>query len=267
MLLKKVFMGLVSLGISCGFPAMAHGYSQVEPQKQLVEQSDLYKYHLQKLKIRSVVAENSLYDSRVLDIYESFTGAIEDRYLIQKLYSEEDVQKILLATEFAAKKHKGQKRKNKEKTPYISHPMSVAYQIMDIAKVFDPDIIVAALLHDTLEDTNATEKDIEHLFGSNVCSIVKEVTDDPELTSEQQKLQQVFKAPHLSKGAALVKTSDRLHNLKEAKMSFWSEEKVTKYFTWGKRLAEKLPRVNEVLIQTLEKEIESYFENFSDSAS
>ncbi len=253
---KKLAICVVSAGLAFGGAGIVAEESETTKS---YDQSELYKFHLQKLKTKNVISENALYDSRVLDMYEAFTGAIEDRYLMQKLYSEEDVRKIMSAAEFAAKKHKGQKRKNKEKTPYIIHPIGVANQIMTIAKVFEPEVIIAALLHDTLEDTATTKDEIKNLFGEKVLSIVEEVTDDISLTSDQKKLQQVFHAPHLSDEAALVKTSDRLYNVRDTKTTFWSDEKIDKYFLWASKLVKKLPRVSEDLIKALEDEVESHF--------
>ena len=82
---------------------------------------------------------------------------------------------ILKAAHFAAEKHRDQRRKDKHASPYIIHPISVALEIAQIGGVDDPEILAAALLHDTLEDTDTKPEELEAEFGKKVCLKLKEL--------------------------------------------------------------------------------------------
>ena len=90
-------------------------------------------------------------------------------------------QLILKATHFAAQKHRDHRREDEKISPYINHPISVARAISAIGDIEDPEVLAAALLHDTLEDTETTPKELIDNFGERVCRLVQEVTDDKSL--------------------------------------------------------------------------------------
>ena len=94
---------------------------------------------------------------------------------------------VLKAAQFASIKHRDQRRKDVESSPYIIHPISVALTLADIGGVEDPEILAAALLHDTLEDTNTTGSELEGIFGEAVRIFVEEVTDDKSLPKDERK--------------------------------------------------------------------------------
>ena len=102
---------------------------------------------------------------------------------------------ILKATQFSALKHQDQKRKD-GKTPYIIHPISVAMILSDIGGVDDEEILSAALLHDTIEDTDTTADEIGREFGATIRSIVEELTDDQEISYSKRKRLQIDHAPN-----------------------------------------------------------------------
>jgi guanosine-3',5'-bis(diphosphate) 3'-pyrophosphohydrolase len=108
------------------------------------------------------------------------------------------IESILKAASFAAKKHKGQKRKGDDAEPYINHPVEVANLIVNVGGVNDPEIITAALLHDTVEDVDVTFEEIAEHFGETVAGYVRELTDDKSLPKAERKQKQVEKAPNLS---------------------------------------------------------------------
>ena len=120
---------------------------------------------------------------------------------------------------FAADKHQFQSRKGPESIPYIIHPMQVAYTLISIAEVKDSEILIAALLHDTVEDTETTFAEIDARFGPRVAALVDEVTDDKTLAKEVRKQLQIDHAPHKSTGAALIKLADKLANLRDLSQS------------------------------------------------
>jgi guanosine-3',5'-bis(diphosphate) 3'-pyrophosphohydrolase len=98
---------------------------------------------------------------------------------------------LLKAANFAAKKHRNQRRKDSARTPYINHPIGVANILTEEGDVDDIATLQAALLHDTVEDTDTTLEEIEQIFGEEVRKIVDEVTDDKRLPYEERKRLQV----------------------------------------------------------------------------
>uniref|UniRef100_A0A674ES19 Guanosine-3',5'-bis(diphosphate) 3'-pyrophosphohydrolase MESH1 n=1 Tax=Salmo trutta TaxID=8032 RepID=A0A674ES19_SALTR len=123
---------------------------------------------------------------------------------------------ILLETvNFAAEKHRYQRRKDAEQTPYINHPIGVARILSHEGGITDIEVLQAALLHDTVEDTDTSIGELQAIFGQTVARIVQEVTDDKALSKQERKRQQVEHAPHASQQAKLVKLADKLYNLRD----------------------------------------------------
>lgn len=109
----------------------------------------------------------------------------------------------------------------------------VANILVEEGNVDDPDVLVAALLHDTVEDTDTTFEEIEKKFGKKVSGIVAEVTDDKNLPKEERKLLQIKHSPHISHEAKLVKLADKIYNLRDllkATPVGWTSERVEEYF-------------------------------------
>jgi guanosine-3',5'-bis(diphosphate) 3'-pyrophosphohydrolase len=151
----------------------------------------------------------------------------------------EDLAKLLQALKFAAEKHRDQRRKGKHQPPYINHPIEVCEQLIRVGKVTDLNILLAAILHDTVEDTNTTPEEIEQMFGAKVREIVEEVTDDKSLPKAARKEKQVEHAPHLSVEAKQIKFSDKISNIREIgndPPSDWSKQRKLDYFAWGERV-------------------------------
>ena len=152
-----------------------------------------------------------------------------------------DLIKLLEAVKFAADKHRDQRRKGAHQPPYINHPIEVCEQLVRIGKVDDLNILLAAVLHDTVEDTETTPEEIESRFGRRVREIVAEVTDDKTLPKAARKEKQVEHAPHLSVEAKHVKLSDKISNIREIgddPPADWSKERKLEYFAWGERVAD-----------------------------
>ena len=142
---------------------------------------------------------------------------------------------LLNAIEFAAMKHRDQRRKDPFGTPYINHPIGVASLIANIGGVEDVKVLQAAILHDTVEDTNTTFEEIEENFGLEVRNIVAEVTDNKSLSKVDRKKKQVINAPNKSTGAKIVKLADKLHNLTDLLNNppkSWTTEYIHGYFVW-----------------------------------
>ncbi|KAI3383823.1 hypothetical protein SNEBB_010241 [Seison nebaliae] len=146
--------------------------------------------------------------------------------------------RLLMAVDFAASKHRLQKRKDNE-TPYINHPIGVANILSNETGITDEATLIAALLHDTIEDTDTTFDEIDRLFGREISNIVQEVTDDKSLAKEERKLQQIKKAATVSPKARLVKMADKIYNLRDLNRRIpigWNELRVAQYFEWAEKV-------------------------------
>lgn len=147
--------------------------------------------------------------------------------------------RILKAAQFAAEKHKNQRRKDAEASPYINHPLALANVLAAEGGIHDRDVICAALLHDTIEDTDTTADELQAAFGEKVTNIVLEVTDDKSLEKSVRKEEQVRHAPHISPQAKLVKLADKICNLRDILASppaDWSTDRKRAYFEWAARV-------------------------------
>ena len=156
---------------------------------------------------------------------------------------------MLLSANFAAEKHKNQRRKNKNKTPYINHPLKVAQYISE-AGVQDVEIWIGAILHDTVEDTDATLEEIESLFGDRVRNLVDEVSDDKSLSKATRKRLQISHAADISYGAKIIKMADKLHNLSsflDSPPEGWDARRIQGYFVWSKAVMENCKGINDYL--------------------
>ncbi|OAD52800.1 Guanosine-3',5'-bis(diphosphate) 3'-pyrophosphohydrolase MESH1 [Eufriesea mexicana] len=165
---------------------------------------------------------------------------------------------IIKCVNFAAIKHKDQRRKDDKETPYINHPIGVANILVQEGNIHDPIVIVAALLHDTVEDTDTTFEEIENIFGTEVCNIVKEVTDDKNLPKAERKRLQIQNALNKSHKAKLVTLADKLYNLRDIQESIpigWSQNRVKEYFKWSKAVIDGCRKTN----FNLERELDLIF--------
>ena len=157
---------------------------------------------------------------------------------------------ILSALQFAARKHKGQFRKGGLNVPYINHPIDVATLLATVGEVRDPEILAAAMLHDTVEDTETTPGEIEKEFGRTIAGLVAEVTDDPGLSSAARKLAQEAEAPFKSHRAKLIRLADKtcnVHDITFAPPPNWSADRRREYFAWAGRVVKALGDVNPAL--------------------
>ncbi len=166
------------------------------------------------------------------------------------MFNADDISLLLAALKFAALKHRDQRRKDKKSTPYINHPIEVADTLWQIGGVRDMVTIVGALLHDTLEDTNATPEEIHHLFGEQVLALVQEVTDDKALPKRERKRLQIERAPYKSSRAKMLKLADKICNINDIIHSpphNWSLKRRQEYIDWSKQVVAGLRGVNPAL--------------------
>lgn len=197
---------------------------------------------------RLMLEESLIHQSlQVMKAYDAFACELLNVYVQGEGMIESDVHQVIQAVLFAINKHRLQKRKDAMQTAYIIHPIGVAYLLLSIGHVRDPDMIIAALLHDTVEDTATTYEEITLQFSSRVAEFVREMTDDKSLPKLERKRLQIENAPHKSAGAAQIKLADKLYNLKDLMDKSpvdWSQERVQEYFKWAKHVVDRLPWVN-----------------------
>ena len=143
------------------------------------------------------------------------------------------------AVAFAADKHRNQRRKDADASPYINHPIALASVLANEGGVTDAAVLCAAVLHDTLEDTETTPQELTAIFGPQITAIVLDVTDDKSLDKHVRKQRQIEHAPHISKQAKLVKLADKICNLRDILASppaDWSPERKRSYFDWAAKV-------------------------------
>ncbi len=158
-----------------------------------------------------------------------------------------DVVRLIDAIAFAAKKHRSQRRKDEDASPYINHPIALAALLAGEAGIEDLAVLQAAILHDTIEDTDTTHAELVQRFGAHVADIVLAVSDDKSLEKAQRKELQVEHAAQASREVALVKLADKTCNLRDmahAPPAGWPLARRREYFTWAKRVVDRLPPVS-----------------------
>ncbi|BGP52789.1 hypothetical protein JCM8202_003868 [Rhodotorula sphaerocarpa] len=169
---------------------------------------------------------------------------------------------LLDAAHFAAVAHNQQRRKSAAQPAYIQHPLHVALLLSSPESSLHPDppleILQAAVLHDTVEDTDVTPQDLENRFGAAVTKIVLECSDDKNLKKEERKQAQIDSAPHKSDAAKHVKLADKLSNLRdlmspEGRPASWSLTRIQEYFIWAKKVTDGCKSVNPGLAGELDK--------------
>lgn len=160
---------------------------------------------------------------------------------------ENDLKLLLKALEFSARKHRNQRRKDIDASPYINHPISLADILCNEAHITDINVICGALLHDTVEDTETEPEELESEFGKEITDIVMAVTDDQSLAKPERKQAQIDHAAHISDGAKLVKLADKISNLRDVSSNppaDWSLDRRQEYFDWAKRVIDQLRGIN-----------------------
>jgi guanosine-3',5'-bis(diphosphate) 3'-pyrophosphohydrolase len=159
---------------------------------------------------------------------------------------------ILRAIDFAARKHRDQRRKDEEASPYINHPISVSLLLAEIGGIADAEILSAAILHDTLEDTATTPEELEAVFGIRIRKLVEEVTDDKRLPKARRKELQIEHASQLSADAVLIKLGDKISNVLDVTNSppaDWNIQRRREYLDWAEAVIKNCRKINAALEQ------------------
>jgi len=149
------------------------------------------------------------------------------------------IVEVARALEFAAHRHSEQRRKGLKAEPYVNHLAEVALLLAEATGGGDPELVMAGLLHDTLEDTATTREELASAFGPDVALLVEEVTDDKTLDRRARKRMQVETAPKKSRRARMIKIADKIANLRsiaESPPLGWSGRKKLEYAAWAREV-------------------------------
>ncbi len=173
---------------------------------------------------------------------------------------------VLRAMQFAAHKHRMQRRRDADATPYINHPIALAVLLVNEAMIDDPVVLSAALLHDTIEDTATTFDELAAAFGEEVAGIVLEVTDDKSLPKAARKQLQIEHAAGISRRAKLVKLADKICNLRDiasAPPVGWSAQRKDEYVAWAAQVVAGLRGVHAGLEEIFDGIVRNWAEDRS----
>ena len=164
--------------------------------------------------------------------------------------SNPDVLLVTRAADFAARAHVAQARKGLAKEPYVNHLTEVARLLAEATGGADSALIAAALLHDTLEDTDTSFEDLVTAFGREVAALVAEVTDDKSLRYEERKRLQIAMVLKKSSRARLLKIADKTANLRSLVASppaGWSRQRMVDYVDWAEAVVSQCRGANAML--------------------
>ncbi|MEW5831022.1 MAG: HD domain-containing protein [Chloroflexota bacterium] len=165
---------------------------------------------------------------------------------------------LLKAIRFAAEKHRNQRRKDNDHSPYINHPIQVAETLWEVGGVRDPSTLVAAVLHDTLEDTDTSPEEIRQRFGQEVLDLVLEVSDDKRLPKAERKRLQILHAPGISPRAKNIKLADKICNIRDlidTPPADWPVRRQREYLRWAGKVVAGLRGTNLALEELFDKEL------------
>jgi GTP diphosphokinase / guanosine-3',5'-bis(diphosphate) 3'-diphosphatase len=170
------------------------------------------------------------------------------------------------AVEMAARWHHGERRDGDSALPYFTHPIEVLIQLRHIGQVTDEELWCAAVLHDVLEDSDATQEEIEFVAGQRVLDLVveltrREPTEEERLTKSKDEIRKIRsdwlleEISRMSRDAQTIKLADRLTNFREGTRSR-TTEKMIRYAGQTKKILEIIPRtVNPPLWEALAQEV------------
>ena len=181
-----------------------------------------------------------------------------------------EIRLLARAWRVAAERHVNQRRKGERAEPYVNHLAEVADLVAEATNGSDPNLVVAAVRHDTIEDTGLTYAELQAQFGTDVADLVAEVTDDTSLPKVERKRRQVDYANKKSARAKLLKLADKTSNLRSIGSSppaDWSLERKRQYLQWARDVAAGLRGANawlEAQFDEAAKKLELLLENQSE---
>ena len=165
---------------------------------------------------------------------------------------------LIRAASFAADRHRDQRRKGENGAPYINHPLEVANMLANIGGIEDTEVLIAAILHDTVEDCGVRPEELRAHFGDRITDLVLEVTDDKSLPKPERKRLQVEHAPHLSPEAKAIKLADKISNVTDVAHdppSHWPIERQQEYIRWASSVVAGFRGVNEPLEKLFDERV------------
>jgi GTP diphosphokinase / guanosine-3',5'-bis(diphosphate) 3'-diphosphatase len=158
-----------------------------------------------------------------------------------------DILLIARAWNFSADRHAKQKRKGDAQEPYVNHLAEVAELVATATEGRDANLVAAAVLHDTVEDTATLPCELASIFNADVADLVSEVTDDKRLDKAERKRLQVEHAAAITPRAKILKLADKTSNLRSLVKSpptDWSLERKREYLAWAKDVVQGLRGAN-----------------------
>lgn len=169
-----------------------------------------------------------------------------------------DMIRVTQAFDYACRKHVAQRRKGENAEPYVNHLAEVANLVAEATGGDNPDLIIAALLHDVVEDQGVKRDEVAARFGEAVAAIVMEVTDDKSIPKDQRKQAQIEHAAHISKPARILKIADKTSNLRAIQHSPppWPAARKKRYFAWAKKVVDNARGVNLAIDTAFDAEYE-----------
>ncbi len=162
----------------------------------------------------------------------------------------DDILIAIRALAFSAHKHRKQRRKDSEGSPYINHPIELMRVLAEEAGLTDPNLLAVAALHDTIEDTETTKEELVQAFGADIANTVLELTDNKSLPRSERKRRQIEYASRISRNGALVLLADKICNLRDIARvppADWSLKRKQDFFDWAKQVVDNLPHANDRL--------------------
>lgn len=168
------------------------------------------------------------------------------------------LSEVFEALKFAAYKHRRQKRQGVVGIPYINHPIEVANLLIKEIEEPSPDLIIAALLHDVVEDTRTKFSDLEEKFGPSVANIVREVSDDKTLPPIIRKREQISKAASLSLKAKCIIIADKTCNIHDILFTRikWPKRRKIEYIIWASNVISQIRDTHEGLLKQFNEILE-----------
>ncbi|MDR1912577.1 MAG: HD domain-containing protein [Helicobacteraceae bacterium] len=163
---------------------------------------------------------------------------------------------VFKALAFAAQKHRNQRRKSGEQEPFINHPIALANCLANEGAIDDADILCAAILHDTIEDTDTTAEELREIFGDTITELVLEVSDDKALDYAERKRLQIEHAPQSSHKAKQIKLADKICNMRDIVASpppAWNAERRRAYCEWSKQVVDGIRDANAALAEKFDE--------------
>jgi guanosine-3',5'-bis(diphosphate) 3'-pyrophosphohydrolase len=142
----------------------------------------------------------------------------------------------LEALDFAAERHSAQRRKGPDAAPYVNHLIEVAMLVACVGQVDDVEVLIAAVLHDVLEDTPTTSAEVDQRFGSRVRGLVDALSEDKSLPRRQRRELMLAQLPSTDACVRIIKLADLSSNIKLLPET-WSDERKLEYLEWSEHAA------------------------------